>query len=191
MRHVKTLHLYRYWAALKGTRPAPRLSEFAPVILRSLMADVFTLRGTPLAFGYAGSRLRAALCRPVDGAAFEQLWQDADRADIQRLLAAVAGDRMPVILRLRLDWRHHSPIEAETLLVPALDSARSPAIIGSMALLDTTMACPAVAPALALVSASFPSRSLALPARAPDAAAPLSSGRSWPLRLVANTGRAG
>jgi len=193
MRHVKTLHLYRYWAALKGTRPSPALSEFQPAILRSLMADVFTLRGAPRAFGYAGSRLRATLRQPLDGRAFDQIWPEADRGDIHRLLVAVTEDGVPVILQFRLDWAHPdmtaATAEGEALLVPASDAAgAAPAVMGSFALFDGRAAHTA-RPALSLISASFPSRTVATAAPA-VARQPVSSpSRSWPLRLVGISGR--
>ncbi len=193
MRHVKTLHLYRYWAALKGTRPRPALSEFQPTILRSLMADIFTLRGEPHAFGYAGSRLRATLRQPLDGHAFDQLWPQEDRADIRRLLAAVVEEGLPVILQLRLDWSYPDGAarmaEGEALLVPASDAAGgAPAVMGSFALFDGG-AAQAARPALSLRSASFPSRTVATaePTHAPEPVA--SPARSWPLRLVGTGSR--
>jgi hypothetical protein len=193
MRHVKTLHLYRYWAALKGARPTPALSEFQPAILRSLMADAFTLRGDTHALGYAGSRMRAILRQPLDGRPFDQLWPDADQADIRRLLAAVVGDGLPVILRFRLAWpcgdEHAARAEGEMLLVPASDAmSNASAVMGSFAPFEGR-AAHGTRPALSLVSASFPSRTVAASAAAnvPDPAA--SPVRSWPLRLVGAAGR--
>jgi hypothetical protein len=191
MRHVKTLHLYRYWAALKGARPTPALAEFQPAILRSLMADAFTLRGETHAFGYAGSRLRATLQQPLDERAFERLWPDADRRHIRRLLAAVVDNGLPVILRFRLDWpppgQRTLTAEGEALLVPASDGAGgAPAVMGSFALFDGSASRDG-RPALSLLSASFPSRTIAVPDAdaAPERA--VAPARSWPLRLVGAT----
>jgi hypothetical protein len=171
----------------------PALSEFQPTILRSLMADAFTLRGEAHAFGYAGSRLRAILQQPLDDHAFDRLWPDEDRRDIRRLLAAVTSDGLPVILQFQLAWSYPDMaphrLDGEALLVPASDGATgTTAVMGGFALFKPE-AVHAERPRLSLQSASIPSRTIARAGPSPEPDSAAASARSWPLRLVGALGQ--
>jgi hypothetical protein len=113
--------LYSYWNLLRGERRAPERSEIDPGAIRGVLADTFILevdsaKRYPLRI--AGTRTSALFLRELKGAAFLDLWQTADQAEIAALLAGLTDEATAVLAGASAGPSGLRPLELELLLLP-------------------------------------------------------------------------
>jgi hypothetical protein len=95
MKQASSRDLFGYWAARRGTRPAPERGEIEPSAIRRALGDVFILEfdrraGHP--FRLAGTRVCALFGRELKNEPFLNLWGEEARAEIAQLLSVVADE---------------------------------------------------------------------------------------------------
>lgn len=113
--------LHAYWNLLRGQRRAPERSEIDPSAIRGVLADTFILEIDPAnryPLRVAGTRTNALFLRELKGAAFLDLWQGSDQAEIASLLAGVADEATSVLAGAAAGPRGLRPLELEILLLP-------------------------------------------------------------------------
>jgi hypothetical protein len=113
--------LYDYWNAVKGDRGAPERDDIEPGAIRSILPDTFMLdlddrRGFPLRI--AGSRANALTLRELRGTPFLELWRDADRDQVSRILRHAAGKAEPHLLCAEARPPGLPLLEVEITLLP-------------------------------------------------------------------------
>ena len=113
--------LYSYWNLLRGARRAPERSQIDPGAIRGVLADTFILeidapRRYPLRI--SGARTNALFLRELRGAAFLDLWQEADQREIAAVLSIVAGEAVAVVAGVSAAPEGLRPVELELLLLP-------------------------------------------------------------------------
>jgi hypothetical protein len=113
--------LYSYWNLLRGQRSAPERSEIDPGAIRGVLADTFILEvdsANRYPLRIAGTRTSALFLRELKGAAFLDLWQQADRAEIATLLAGLTDEATAVLAGASAGPQGLRPLELELLLLP-------------------------------------------------------------------------
>lgn len=121
MKHPASRELYRYWTAVRGTRPAPDRDDIDPAALRPILADCFILTAAPAAghpFRIAGTRLCALFGRELKGSSFTELWAGASRPLIGQLLAEVLEDVCGLVLGVQANGRAGEDLALELVVLP-------------------------------------------------------------------------
>jgi len=137
MRQADSEYLYRYWAALKGSRRAPAWRELQPRHLGRLLPDMFSLRAGTSAIGFAGSRLRARLGPRIDDVPFAAFWTEAGVGEIRAALRLMTRSRRPLVLHAAALPDRTGTSTVEILLLPVAQASgggNSPAAIGILSL---------------------------------------------------------
>ena len=121
MRHAVSNELYTYWRMLRrGERP-PERNAVDPGAIRGVLADTFVLDFDPVRefpLRISGSRINAVFLRELRGAAFLQIWREADRAAIATILGAAADEEAACVLLAHARPAGLAPVEIEVLLLP-------------------------------------------------------------------------
>ncbi len=122
MRHPSIKALYAYWNGLRDERPAPARTEINPRGIARELGDVFLLDGSPAEFHFrlAGSRIVAALGRPMTGAGFSEIWFEDARRNANSAVLSAAKECDPVLIGIRA----FGPTPATTPLDQALHRHR-------------------------------------------------------------------
>jgi hypothetical protein len=129
-------HLYGYWNEVRAGRLAPLRLEIEPSRIAGILSETFMLeRHDVQSYQYrlAGTRLCELFGSELRGSSFLQGWSDADRAVLQRHLAAVCDQGAVVVLTIEgsADTRHR--MELEVILLPLLHGGnRISRVIGAM-----------------------------------------------------------
>jgi hypothetical protein len=138
MKHPASREFFAYWDEKRGVNAAPDRSEMEPGPVRELLGDIFVLSydcnaGYP--FRVAGTRVCALFGEDLKGKQFADLFEAANRAEIDDILDAVTSDKLAAVagiaartpegrsvplelLLLPFNTRAHMPISLTGLLVP-------------------------------------------------------------------------
>ena len=95
MKHPSSLAVYEYWERKRGKRPAPERTDIDPTEIRHALSDTFMLAADfvdHLRFRLAGTRVCALFTREIKGEAFADLWSEASRRAVEKLLAIVTDE---------------------------------------------------------------------------------------------------
>lgn len=129
MKHANSVSLHRYWSDLKRDRSAPERGDIDPAAVAPLLRDMFILDGDvrprQWLFRLAGTRICALAHRELRDSVFAELWQANDRAEIMRVLRAVADEAAPTALGAHLHFYDGSTAEAEVLILPLRHGGRT------------------------------------------------------------------
>lgn len=121
MKHSSTRSLYAYWNERRGTRAAPDRGEIEPGAIRAALGDSFILCSeaeSAHAFRLAGTRVCSLFGRELKGMPFDDLWDPADRAATQDLLAIVANEIAGIVAGVRAVTADAHCVDLELLLLP-------------------------------------------------------------------------
>lgn len=136
MKHAATRDLYCYWDTLRGARAAPERADIDPGAIRRVLGDTFVVEvNEARSFPYrlAGTRMCALLGHELRGCSLLDIWQGQERADIERLLAAVCEDSAAVVIGVDAVSNQRHKLELELLLLPLRHRGRTHSrILGSM-----------------------------------------------------------
>ncbi|MBV8184730.1 MAG: PAS domain-containing protein [Hyphomicrobiales bacterium] len=139
MRLATTRLVFAHWDRLRGERAAPIRGDIDPAHLRNVLADVFMLDAKPWQEGrvrLAGTRVCALFGHELKGQRLPQLWLDAERPEIARLIGAVTGGMHGVVASLIGETSGGRELDLEMLLLPVRPNASSQCgAIGSFATL--------------------------------------------------------
>ncbi len=100
MRHSVSKELYAYWDRLRGARAAPDRNDLDPGAIRHLLADCFIVeidRACLFPLRLSGTRLNALWGGEGRGAAFLDMWLDADRREMAAALLTVIDGATPLV----------------------------------------------------------------------------------------------
>ena len=126
MKHAATQSLFAYWNELRASRAAPERTDIDPAQIRGVLADTFLLeiveRGEKQAqdvlVRLSGSRVNAIFNADIRERPFFTLWADADRRDIETMVATVLDDRNAIVAGVTVGPADYVPVSAELLLLP-------------------------------------------------------------------------
>jgi hypothetical protein len=135
MKQTTIQTLYTYWDGVRAGRIAPRRLEVEPARIAAILSETFMLECGEGDYQYrlAGSRLCELFGYELRGTSFLSGWSEADRALIERQMAAVRGEGAVARLAIEagIDARHR--IELEVVLLPLLHAGNSVGrVIGAM-----------------------------------------------------------
>lgn len=132
--------LYDYWNRLRDGAQAPRRSAVEPAEIRRALGDTFILEvidRQTLRYRLAGTRLCGAYGREMKGINFLDMWQEADRASVASILAAVAHDAAAAVIGLTGHASGTRSVAFEMLVLPLRQDGPSfDRVLGGMAAVD-------------------------------------------------------
>lgn len=137
MKQASSRELFGYWAARRGTRPAPERGEIEPSAIRRALGDVFILefdrrQGHP--FRLAGTRVCALFGRELKNLRFLDLWDASSRPAVARLLDIVADESAGVVAAANGSTAEGWVQDIEVVLLPLSHRGDSHArVIGALA----------------------------------------------------------
>ena len=97
MKHASTQALFDYWNRRRGRRWAPARSDIDPADIRHVLGDTFMLASDfvdDMRFRLAGTRVCALFAREIKGEAFDDLWNETSREQIEDLLTVVLDEKV-------------------------------------------------------------------------------------------------
>ena len=121
MKHSSTRSLYAYWNERRGARAAPDRGDIEPGAIRTALGDSFILSAEAegvQVFRLAGTRVCSLFGRELKGVPFDDLWDSADRAATQDLLAIVANEIAGIVAGVRAVTADGYCVDLELLLLP-------------------------------------------------------------------------
>jgi len=121
MKHASTRALFTYWDKQRGPRPAPERSDIAPGDIRHILGDTFMLAedfADEIRFRLAGTRICTLFTREIKGEAFNSLWNEQGRKEIDELLAAVTNENIGVVAGITGRAADGVETDLEMLLLP-------------------------------------------------------------------------
>ncbi len=137
MRHDVSNEIYAYWRTLRKGGCTPERNAVEPGAIRSVLADTFVLDFDPAAgfpFRICGSKVDALFLKELRGAAFLQIWREADRAKIRSILQIAADDEAPCLVLAEARPPGLAPVDLEITLLPLrLQGATHARMLGSLA----------------------------------------------------------
>ncbi len=136
MRHAVSCGLYAYWRALKRGGCPPERNDIEPCAIRGVLADTFVLDFNPRSgfpFRISGSKINALFLKELRGAAFLQIWREADRGKIEAILRTAADEEAPYLVLGEARPAGLKPVEIEVALLPLRHQGESHArMLGSL-----------------------------------------------------------
>lgn len=128
MKHASTRALFDYWTRQRGPRWAPARSEIDPADIRLVLGDTFMLAADfvdGIRLRLAGTRICALFAREIKGEAFNLLWCDTSRDQIDKLLTCVLDEKIGAVAGVLGRAENGTEIELEMLLLPLALEGRS------------------------------------------------------------------
>ncbi len=121
MRQAGSFELFAYWDELRRGRAAPERADLDPAAIRNVLADTFMLevdaeRTYP--FCLSGTRLSALFDAELKGWSFLSLWNEAQRAEIVRMMQMVVDGTCPIVAGAAAAPEDYDSTEFELLLLP-------------------------------------------------------------------------
>ena len=123
MKHKASRDLYAYWNSLRGNRPAPERNEIEPGAIRGALGDTIMLareRNQEATFRLAGTRVCALFCRELKNTAFQPLFHDNSRAELNELVDMATEESVGFIAGLTAQIADHPDVPLELLMLPLL-----------------------------------------------------------------------
>lgn len=141
MKHPVSRELFAYWDRLRNGRTAPERSDIDPAMIRGVLMDTFILgtdgagaSGSSYPVRLSGTRLNALFLSELKGRSLTELWEDADRPTIERLITTVIEDAVPIVAGLKGAPPNHRAIDLEMVLLPLRHHGRTQSrILGAIA----------------------------------------------------------
>jgi hypothetical protein len=121
MKHTSSRDVFTHWNASRGRNPAPQRADIDPGAIRHSLGDVFMLSvdfGGTFRFRLAGTRICALFRRELKNEIFDNLWSEASRDQIRRLLGIIANDQIGAVAGATGITTDGETIELELLLLP-------------------------------------------------------------------------
>lgn len=121
MKHASSVNVLAHWTDRCGDNAAPRRADIDPGAIRHSLGDVFMLAvdfGGEQRFRLAGTRICALFRRELKNEPFANLWSEASRGRIDKLLASVADDEIGAVAGVIGATADNAAIELELLLLP-------------------------------------------------------------------------
>jgi len=128
MKHASTRLLFDYWNERRGWRLAPARSDIDPGNIRHVLGDTFMLAADftdCIRFRLAGTRVCALFAREIKGEPFNNLWSEASREPLEKLLAAVLTENVGVVAGVLGRTRDRTEAKFELLLLPLAPDGRT------------------------------------------------------------------
>lgn len=130
-------HLYTYWNELRGGRLAPRRFEVEPAAIAAILPDTFILERVErfdYVFRLAGTRICEAFGPELRGRNLLDLWTEADREVVIRVLESVTRDGGVGVIGLMASGADGRTAGFELLLLPLIHTGQSIGrVLGSLA----------------------------------------------------------
>ncbi|MDI7864045.1 PAS domain-containing protein [Rhizobiaceae bacterium n13] len=137
MRKRKTIELYHYWQAIRGTDEAPYRRALDPGAIRNLLPDLFILEdegNDGACFRLAGTRICADFGQELRATAFSKLWVSEQRHMIRALFSDVMQREAPVVLDVTASTRSGQMVAMEMVVLPLRSNGEtSDRIVGALA----------------------------------------------------------
>jgi hypothetical protein len=121
MKHPSTRALFDYWNRQRGLRPAPARSDIDPADIRHVLGDTLMLAADfidEVRFRLAGTRVCALFAREIKGEAFNSLWTEGGRTQIEKLLDSVIHENAGIVAGLVGRTEDSDEVKLELLLLP-------------------------------------------------------------------------
>lgn len=121
MKHASTRTVFEYWTKQRGGRPAPARSDIDPTAIRHALSDTFMLAADftdQLRFRLAGTRVCALFGREIKGEAFDALWDEDSRKQIDELMTIVTDETTGAVAGLTGRTEDGAETDLELLLLP-------------------------------------------------------------------------
>ncbi|MBX6424758.1 MAG: PAS domain-containing protein [Variibacter sp.] len=137
MKHRSSQILFAHWEEKRGRKALPERSAIDPGAIRTGLGDIFILafnrsRGHP--FRLAGTRVCALVGAELKDRPFMALWQEAQRAELLRLIDLIADESIGIVAGASGKTADGSSIDLELLLLPLQHWGRTHTrLIGSLA----------------------------------------------------------
>lgn len=128
MKHTSTRALFNHWNELRGRRPAPERSEIDPADIRHALGDALMLAADfadETKFRLAGTRVCALFTREIKGEAFNDLWNEASRQQIEGLLTALTSENIGAVAGVTGRTEDGAEVELELLLLPLVHAGQA------------------------------------------------------------------
>jgi len=121
MKRAVTRELYRYWDALRGSRPAPDCADLHPNAMRSCLADAFVLDCDPgYPFRLAGTSVCALFGHELKGIAFSALWAGASGPAMEHLLQCMFAETIGAVVSVTGRNAIGETLDIEMVVLPLL-----------------------------------------------------------------------
>lgn len=141
MQQMTTRNLYSYWNGVRNCRIAPRRFEIEPMKIAALLPETFIVECAGLKdfrFRLAGTRLCEYFGRELRGHGLLDIWQEADRIALRKILHRIVLDAdigTVVFDSITDDGR---TVRFEMLLLPLIHNGASiNRLMGSISAVDT------------------------------------------------------
>jgi len=121
MKHASTRAVFDYWTKQRGGHPAPARADIDPTEIRHALSDTFMLAADfvdQLRFRLAGTRVCALFGREIKGEAFNALWSENSRKQIDDLLTIVTNETTGAVAGLTGTTEDGAKTDLELLLLP-------------------------------------------------------------------------
>ena len=121
MRHQASRALHGYWDSLRNGQVLPDRNDLDPSIMGRLLQDIFILgKASDEGWIYrvAGTRLTSLAGRDLKDDLFQRWWKQEDRADITRMIRAVADEGVAMVGGVDGTDARGARHEMELLLLP-------------------------------------------------------------------------
>jgi hypothetical protein len=136
MKHAATRDLYCYWDRLRGARTAPERIDIDPGAIRRILGDTFIIEvdvNKSFPFRLAGTRLCAMMGHELRATSLLDRWGEADRKEMERLLAAVSDDSAAVVIGADALSNQGHKLDLELLMLPLRHRGKTHSrILGSL-----------------------------------------------------------
>jgi hypothetical protein len=121
MKHPSSNLLLAHWNERRRNRSAPERGDIDPAAIRRALGDTFMLAADfldQLRFRLAGTRVCALFCREIKGEAFDALWNEESRQQIEALTTVVTAENVGAVAGLAGLTADGAEVELEMLLLP-------------------------------------------------------------------------
>ncbi|MBU3890388.1 PAS domain-containing protein [Methylosinus sporium] len=141
MKQFISRELYNYWREIKGGRSAPDRSEIDPAQIRHVLADAFIIEAdkqSRFPIRLCGARVNALWSADQKGRSFLELWDQAERIDIQAIFQTLMDGVVPVVAGARGSTASgYETSDFELLLLPLRHLGKTHSrVLGSLAPID-------------------------------------------------------
>jgi hypothetical protein len=121
MKHATTRMIFSYWDCLRGERAAPERGEIEPREIRHVLADTFILEvagESKATVRLAGTRICAFFGRELRGEAFDRLWHEEARKEVERAVETVLEETAGIVAGLSAVTDEGASVDLEMILLP-------------------------------------------------------------------------
>lgn len=134
MKTQSALQLFQYWNRLRNGAPAPSRTQIEPSDIRDVLSHTFILetkkQSDEVSFRLAGTAIGNLFGRPLRSSPLRDLFQNAHRPVISRLVRNCYQDKVVVLLGLDAVSRTGRQSILELLMLPLQDESEGHRVLG-------------------------------------------------------------